>query len=151
MLRCKLRRTLVAPSVDSIMFRVAIEPMRYRPSMMRMLTACWIGLCVPAGASVPTFSDCLEGSDFIANAAQARDNGMTRAAFMGRLAEDFVAIRAFPAELRWFVKDPDDERFLESAAEHVFAAPTAPSAHRSDFLRACFDRLTAQDTASARM
>jgi hypothetical protein len=94
-----------------------------------------------ASASVPTLADCLEGSDFIANAARARDNGITRKAFIARLNEDFVAIRAFPAELRWFVKDDDDERFLESAAETVFDAPVAPGAHRIDFLRACFERL----------
>ena len=95
-----------------------------------------------ASASAPTLADCLEGSDFIANAARARDNGITRAAFLGRLSEDFVAIRAFPAELRWFVKDDDDERFLESAAETVFDTPAEPAAHRTAFLRACFDRLT---------
>ena len=110
--------------------------------VMRLVAAVGVALCAQAGASVPSLSDCLEGADFIANAAQSRDNGMTRAAFMGRLAEDFVAIRAFPAELRWFVKDPDDERFLESAAEHVFTVPAAPAAHRTEFLRACIDRLT---------
>jgi hypothetical protein len=95
-----------------------------------------------ASASIPTLTDCLEGSDFIANAARSRDNGMTRAAFLERLSEDFVAIRAFPAELRWFVKDDDDERFLESAAETVFDTPLEPAVHRTAFLRACLDRLT---------
>src|SRR4029453_10400446 len=83
-----------------------------------------------AWASVPTLADCLEGSDFIANAARSRDNGITRAAFLERLSEDFVAIRAFPAELRWFVKDDDDERFLASAAQRVFDTPAEPAAHR---------------------
>jgi hypothetical protein len=115
-----------------------------RVYVMRLLFAGWLALCAPAGASVPTLSDCLEGADFIANAAQSRDNGMTRAAFMDRLAEDFVTIRAFPAELRWFVKDADDERFLETAAEHVFTVPAAPATHRTEFLRACFDRLTSR-------
>jgi hypothetical protein len=93
-------------------------------------------------ASVPTMADCLEASDFIANAALSRDNGMTRDAFIERLNGDFVAIRAFPSELRWFVRDEDDERFLEAAAEHVFDAPSTPAVHRREFLRACFERLS---------
>ena len=113
--------------------------------MTRLMASIAGFACLAIGpsalASVPTLADCLEGSDFIANAARARDNGMTRAAFLGRLSEDFVAIRAFPAELRWFVKDDDDERFLESAAVTVFDAPLEPSVHRAAFLRACFDRL----------
>ena len=95
-----------------------------------------------ASASVPTLSDCFEGSDFIANAALSRDNGMTRDAFITRLTGDFAAIRAFPAELRWFVRDEDDERFLENAAEHVFDVPSTPADHRRQFLQACFERLT---------
>ena len=113
-----------------------------RLTLCRLLAAGALACSAQAAASAPSLSECLEAADFIANAAHARDNGMTRAAFMGRLAEDFVAIRAFPAELRWFVKDADDERFLQSAAEHVFAEPVAPAFHRSNFLRACFERLT---------
>jgi hypothetical protein len=93
-------------------------------------------------ASVPTMADCLEASDFIANAALSRDNGMTRDAFIERLNGDFVAIRAFPSELRWFVRDEDDERFLEDAAEQVFDAPATPAVHRREFLQACFERLS---------
>jgi hypothetical protein len=93
-------------------------------------------------ASVPTVDDCFEASDFIANAARSRDNGMTRAAFIDRLNGDFQAIRAFPAEMRWFVRDEEDERFLEGAAEQVFDAPASPADHRREFLRACFDRLS---------
>ena len=101
-------------------------------------------LAVPfcASASVPTLSDCFEASDFIANAALSRDNGMTRDAFINRLTGDFAAIRAFPAELRWFVRDEDDERFLEDAAEHVFDTPSTPADHRRAFLQACFERLS---------
>lgn len=93
-------------------------------------------------ASVPTLADCLEASDFIVNAALSRDNGMTRDAFIDRLTGDFVAIRAFPSELRWFVRDEDDERFLEDAAEHVFDVPATPAVHRREFLQACFERLS---------
>ena len=108
---------------------------------VRAIAAGSLALSLEAAASVPSLSDCFEGSDFIANAARARDNGMTRAAFMGRLAADFTAIRTFPAELRWFVKDADDEQFLSAAAMHVFDDPEAPSVHRAAFLRACLDRI----------
>jgi len=96
-----------------------------------------------AGASVPTMNDCLEASDFVANAARSRDNGVDRAAFVGRLQEDFVAIRAFPPALRWFVHDDDDETFLEDATIAVFDRPQLPERHRDTFLRACLERLAA--------
>ena len=95
-----------------------------------------------ATASAATLTDCFEGSDFIANAALARDNGMSRDAFLDRLEQDLFAIRAFPSELRWFAKDEDDERFLHAAVEDVFDLPASPQTHRALFLRACFDRLT---------
>jgi hypothetical protein len=116
--------------------------------MTALYRLCFRGLIVAAlaapfcaSASVPTLADCFEASDFIANAALSRDNGMTRDAFIDRLIGDFAAIRAFPAELRWFVRDEDDERFLEDAAEHVFDAPSTPADHRRAFLQACFERL----------
>ena len=114
-----------------------------RVAMKAVLAALLLASSGLVTASVPTLAECLEGSDFIANAAQARDNGVSREAFMGRLTEDFVAIRAFPRDLRWFVKDGDDERFLASAAGHVFDAPAPPGVHRAEFLRACFERLSA--------
>src|SRR5437660_12267088 len=86
----------------------------YRGLIVAALSA---PLC--ASASVPTLSDCLEASDFIANAALSRDNGMTRDAFINRLNGDFAAIRAFPAELRWVVRDGDGEGCLVDAAAHV--------------------------------
>ena len=95
----------------------------------------------PAAASVPTMAECLEGSDFIAHAAIARDNGQSRDAFIARLDDDLTLIHAFPPELRWFAKDADDERFLREEAHAVFDAPTSPDNHRTAFLRACFERL----------
>ena len=109
--------------------------------VLNVIFAAVAAVPLSAAASVPTLADCLEASDFIANAALSRDNGMTREAFIERLNGDFVAIRAFPSELRWFVRDEDDERFLENAAEHVFDAPSTPANHRREFLRACFERL----------
>jgi hypothetical protein len=93
-----------------------------------------------AGASPLSAAECFEGSDFIANAAHARENGMSRAAFMGRLEEDLMLIQAFPPQLRWFAKDAEDERFLLEWARLVFDAPEAPERHRARFLAACLDR-----------
>jgi hypothetical protein len=121
--------------------RIAI-PGSGRCSMAAALAvAAWLA-AADAAASVLTLADCLEGSDFIANAAMSRDNGMSRAAFLDRLEQDLFAIRAFPSELRWFAKDEDDEQFLHAAAEDVFDVPALPQTHRALFLRACFDRLT---------
>ena len=95
-----------------------------------------------AAASVPSVEECLEGSDFIANAARARDNGMVRERFLDRLDADFYAIRAYPAPLRWFAHDRDDETFLRGATQRVFDRPERPEDHRAAFLRACFERLS---------
>ena len=99
-------------------------------------------LAAPAGASVPTVDECLEASDFIANAARARDYGMTRDAFLARMDEDFQMIHAFPPSLRWFAQDADDEAFLLGQARTVFESPDLPERHRASFLGACFERLT---------
>lgn len=93
-----------------------------------------------AGASAPSVAECFEGSDFIVNAALAREHGMSRDAFLARLEEDFMVIQAFPPELRWFAKDADDERLLLEAARDVFDAPAAPEDHRARFLAVCFAR-----------
>ena len=96
-----------------------------------------------AHASVPSMAECLEGSDFIANAALARDHGIARDAFVERLEADMMLIHAFPPELRWFVKDADDERFLRAAAMDVFDRPLSPERHRAAFFAACVTRATA--------
>lgn len=93
-----------------------------------------------AGAGSPSVAECFEGSDFIVNAAHARENGMSRAAFLARMEEDFMLIQAFPPELRWFAKDAEDERLLLDAARDVFDAPAAPEDHRARFLAVCFAR-----------
>lgn len=96
-----------------------------------------------AHAGVPSLAECKEGSDFIANAAHARDNGIGRDDFLGRMAGDFEAVRALPVALRWFVKDRDDEHFLLDAAARVFDRPQAPSRHRAEFLDLCLQRALA--------
>lgn len=79
----------------------------------------WVGV-ESARASLPSLSERFEGSDFIANAARVAHTGMSAAAFLGRMEQDFVVIRDFPSELRWLVHDADDEAFLFSAASEVF-------------------------------
>jgi hypothetical protein len=109
---------------------------------VRFVIALGAFAATAAGASVPSVQECLEGSDFIANAARARDNGMARERFLDRLDTDLHAIRAFPPALRWFARDADDETFLRGATERVFDRPQSPDDHRAAFLRACFDRLS---------
>lgn len=104
--------------------------------------AAAIACALTAYASSPTVDECYEGSDFIANAALARENGMSREAFLGHMEEDFLLIQAYPPELRWFAKDEDDERFLLAAAREVFDTPDTPEGHRARFLAACFARST---------
>lgn len=96
---------------------------------------------MPSIAGRPTMEECLEGSDFIRNAALSRDAGVAVEAFMDRMRDDFFAIRAFPAELRWFVHDEGDEVFLAEQARLVFEQPSDPDDHRQRFLRVCVDRM----------
>jgi len=100
---------------------------------------------LPTGAhgATSTLLECLEGADFIANAAASRDNGLKRGDFLDRLEGDFVAIRAFPVALRWFVKDADDEAFLRAAVEDVYDRPLDPEDHHGAFFTACVTRATA--------
>lgn len=102
------------------------------------------GLAVTsAHAGVPSLAECAEGADFIANAAHARDNGIPRDDFIGRMQDDFEVIRAFPVSMRWFVKDRDDEHFLIAVATRVFDTPRPPERHRSEFLDLCLQRALA--------
>jgi hypothetical protein len=98
------------------------------------------GVAGPAIAHVPTLEECLEGGDFIAHAAQSRDNGMTKEQFMERLVADVRLIQSYPPPLRWFVADADDATFLSEEALRVFDARRSPDAHRAQFLSRCFDR-----------
>ena len=106
-----------------------------------LLIATIAGTVCPALASVPSSTECTEGAEFIGNAAQARENGMSRDAFLDRMTADFEMIRAFPNELRWFAHDEADEAFLLGAARDVFDRPEPPELHRMAFFRACMGRL----------
>jgi len=99
-----------------------------------------LGWSLIASAHPHSARECREGGDFIRNAALARDAGYTREFFVGRLEEDFVMIRAFPPDLRWFVRDPGDEEFLRSEVEAVFGTPASSEQHRAGFLQRCVVR-----------
>jgi hypothetical protein len=113
------------------------------------LTLSWLGLAScfapPAAAHALSMQECFEGGDFIANAAFARENGMTQAAFVDRLVADIRVIQAFPPELRWFVADPEDAEFLHAETVRVFERPQRLEAHRAQFLSNCFDRMARLD------
>ncbi len=106
--------------------------------------AAWAAACLLATggsfAGTPSATECAEGAEFIGNAARARDTGMVREKFIDQLESDFVGIRSFPRELRWFVQDAADEAFLLGAARDVFDHPEDPGAHRVEFFRACMSR-----------
>ena len=111
--------------------------MRAWPALLLFVLGTGTGS--PAGGHPRTLEECLEGGDFIANAARARDNGITKAVFLGRLVDDIRLIQAFPPELRWFVVDPEDAEFLHAEATRVFDTPASPEAHRAQFLSRCFE------------
>jgi hypothetical protein len=104
------------------------------------LVAVLAGAASPVGAHALSPQECFEGGDFIAHAAQSRDNGMNREAFLGKLVDDIRLIQALPPSLRWFVVDPDDALFLHAAVTEIFDAPKEPELHRAHFLSQCFDR-----------
>jgi hypothetical protein len=104
--------------------------------------ACVLAMsATTAGAHDLTLNECIEGSDFIMHAAQARDYGLSRDDFLARMESDIQAIKAFPPALRWFVQDTDDEALLVGFARLVFDDPKAPDSHQSDFLQACSERV----------
>ena len=108
--------------------------------MRRLIIASLLVLCTGAAAQPHSARDCREGGDFIRNAALSRDGGATRTFFVGRLEEDMITIRAFPVQLRWFVRSPDDEQFLRAEVEAVFDAPLTGDQHRAGFLERCVER-----------
>lgn len=99
----------------------------------------------PAAGHSLTHDECLEGGEFIRNAALSRDLGISREFFMSKLAEDVQLIQAFPPHLRWFVQDEWDEAFLSSAAARVFDIPMTPARHESDFISECIAATAASE------
>jgi hypothetical protein len=108
---------------------------------MRSLLAAAIAAWAVAAAAQPhSAGECREGGDFIRNAALARDAGASREFFVGRLEDDLLTIRAFPAELRWFAHDSADEAFLRAEVHAVFDSPFESELHRDAFLERCARR-----------
>ena len=109
--------------------------------VMAVVAVCGLVCAGVAAASRHSMDECFEGADFIGNAALARDAGMAEGAFLERMEGDFLTIRAFPTELRWFARDPGDEAFLLSEAREVFTHPEPPADHRRAFLQDCVERM----------
>ena len=86
-----------------------------------------------AEAHALSLEECAEGSDFIKNAALARDEGMQERQFVAQFQADVQALQRLPAELRWFVQDKDDEVFLLSAVQEVFRKPKPATVHQAQF------------------
>jgi hypothetical protein len=106
-------------------------------------------LLIPLRGSAHQFSvnECKEASDFIKNAAYARDNGITQSTFLSRIHDDIEIIRAFPPQLRWFIHDDDDAKVLLTAASDVFQRPKAARAHQVDFFKSCVENAKATDSS----
>ena len=104
---------------------------------MRSLLILLALVPLPGSALTVTVRDCLEGAQFIENAAHARNNGITREAFVARLDEDLQIIQAFPPSLRWFAQDEEDALLLRGAVLQVFTQVQAPKEHAAGFLAVC--------------
>jgi hypothetical protein len=118
--------------------------MRLTQSLAGLALACAAVIAVPGAlARDLSVNECLEGGDFIRNAALSRDMGVSRGEFIGRMEADIQAIQAFPPQLRWFVQDEDDQVLLMTAAQGVFDEPEVPERHREEFVHACFSRVSA--------
>jgi hypothetical protein len=126
-----------------------------RNPMKRIRSAVAAAIDAAAGTLAPcavhahalSMEECSEGSDFIANAALARDDGMPERQFVAQFQADVQALQRLPAELRWFVQDKDDEVFLLSAVQDVFRKPKPAAVHQAQFAIACV-RLIEDDTGS---
>lgn len=110
-------------------------------SLVMSIAACAMFDAAICLAGKPSMEECLEATEFIGNAALARDAGMSADQFLGRMEEDFHLIQFYPSEMRWFVHDADDEAFLLGEARAVYEDPADPATHRARFLKDCVDRM----------
>ncbi len=95
-------------------------------------------------AHQPSRQECVEGGDFIKNAALARDRGMPEESFISKIQDDIEVIKAFPPPLRWFVQDDEAADFLIAAATEVFRKPQEANKHRANFIKACLLKVGAK-------
>lgn len=84
-----------------------------------------------------TVKECMEASEFILHAAQARDNKQSGTKFMQRLEDDLTLVRKFPPHLRWFVYSKTHEEFLRAWVKEVFATQRSPQELQRDALVRC--------------
>jgi hypothetical protein len=132
------------PAIFHRLFPLRRSGLRFTTQVLfYALFTCCPGL---AAAHAPTINECTEGSDFIRNAAIARDNGMSETGFMEKLRQDIELIQAFPPALRWFVQDDDDASFLVSAAGEVFRQPKTPAIHQENFFKSCVGKTSGMKT-----
>lgn len=111
---------------------------RIRSAVAMAMFAAAASLATPAvQAHALSMEECAEGSDFIRNAALARDDGMPETQFIAQFHADVQALQRLPAELRWFVQDKEDEVFLLSAVQDVFRKPRPATVHQAQFALAC--------------
>jgi hypothetical protein len=107
-------------------------------SMIRAAATVALALVATAAAGIEVEpGECGEASQFIGNAARARDNGISRERFVGRFDDDVLLLGSMRPENRWFVHGDNETRFLRAAVLAVFDAPQAPGAHERAFLAAC--------------
>jgi hypothetical protein len=101
-----------------------------------------LGLCLACTSLVAQAieveaNECVEGAQFIGNAAQSRKNGATKEMFVGRLDEDLFVLENVPPELRWFAHTDAEALFLRNAVLEVFEFPREPKEHANEFLSSC--------------
>jgi hypothetical protein len=112
--------------------------------MKRKLHWMWVAVLAALSSAAAAHSlsnqECIEGSDFIKNAALSRENGLDGTRFISITLADFEAIKNFPPELRWFVQDKQDEDYLLAAVQEVFEHPRDPADHQHSFLDQCLKR-----------
>jgi hypothetical protein len=110
--------------------------------MKKISLAILLAVCTAWAHAIP-FEDCLEGAEFIGNAARLRDSGRpegTEEVFVSRAIVDLEMIRAYPPEFRWFAQDELTERFLLSEILRVWREIQSPEQHYQSFLDRCINQ-----------
>lgn len=122
--------------------------------ILQIITAGFVLLAFtffPAYCAAHEFSvqECVEGSNFIKNAALARDRGISEASFINKIRDDIEVIQGFPPQLRWFVQDDGDAAFLIDATAAVFQDPKTARMHQADFFVSCLSKAKSDGKSSS--
>jgi hypothetical protein len=108
--------------------------------MSGLAAALVLALAAPPAPAIEVEpGECREASQFIGNAARARDNGYSRDKFVARFDEDIMLLAGMRPETRWFVHGDNETRFLRAAILQVYDSPREANAHERIFLAACLD------------